>query len=143
MQILNDVKKKINNDSENYIYLQVTSPLRRDIDIREAIKIFESKKYNCLISVSDTFVNPLWCGPIIKNTMYNFVNKKISTTQSQKLPKQYQINGSIFITKEKCINNAESFYQIEKSAPFYMKKKFSIDIDDQEDFEIAEKLYGY
>ena len=122
MKILSNFKKKIKNNSENYIYLQVTTPLRRDVDIREAIKIFNNRKHNCLISVSDTFVNPLWCNPIIKNSMYNFIDKKISTTQSQKLPKKYQINGCIFIIRKKCVNNAKSFYQIKNSVPFYMNK---------------------
>ena len=73
--------------------------------------------------------------------MYNFIRKKISLTQSQKLPKLYQINGSIFITKKKFIKKNNSFYQIKNSIPFYMDKKNSIDIDDQQDWDIAEKLY--
>tara|TARA_B100000989_G_scaffold49567_1_gene32599 strand:+ start:1886 stop:2569 length:684 start_codon:yes stop_codon:yes gene_type:complete len=141
MQLLDSIKKKIKIAQNNYIYLQVTSPLRRDKDIRSAIKIFERKKTNCLISVTDTFVNPLWCNSIKNNSMYNFVNKKIGTTQSQKLPKSYQINGSIFIIKSKYIDKNSSFYQIKSSIPFYMSKRYSIDIDDKEDFEIAEKLY--
>ncbi len=141
MQLLDSIKKKIKISQNNYIYLQVTSPLRRDKDIRSAIKIFDRKKINCLISVTDTFVNPLWCNVIKNNSMYNFINKKISTTQSQKLPKSYQINGSIFIIKSKYIDKNSSFYQIKSSIPFYMNKRYSIDIDDKEDFEIAEKLY--
>jgi len=141
MQILDSIKKKIKLNIKNYIYLQVTSPLRRDIDIRTAIKIFKRKKVNCLISVTNTFVNPLWCNSIKNDTMYNFINKKIGITQSQKLPKSYQINGSIFIIKKKFIDKNNSFYQIKKSIPFYMNKRYSIDIDDKDDFEIAEKLY--
>ena len=141
MQILYDVIHKKKFDIENFIYLQVTSPLRRDKDIINSTRQFDNEKCNCLISVSDTLSNPLWCNSIKNNSMYNFIRKKISLTQSQNLPKLYQINGSIFITKKKFIKKNNSFYQIKNSIPFYMDKKNSIDIDDQQDWDIAEKLY--
>ena len=75
--------------------------------------------------------------------MYNFIDKKISTTQSQKLPKKYQINGCIFIIRKKCVNNAKSFYQIKNSVPFYMNKSSPLTLMIKMIFEIAEKLYGY
>ncbi|MDB4154722.1 acylneuraminate cytidylyltransferase family protein [Candidatus Pelagibacter sp.] len=141
MQVLNNVILKIKTDIENLIYLQVTSPLRRDKDIKNATELFNKKACNCLISVNDAFTNPLWCNSIKNNSMYNFIGKKISLTQSQKLPKKYQINGAIFITKKRFVKDSNSFFQIKNSIPFYMNKRYSIDIDDLEDFKIAEKLY--
>jgi CMP-N,N'-diacetyllegionaminic acid synthase len=142
MEILYDIIQKIKPNIQNYIYLQVTSPLRRDNDILSSTRQFENRKCDCLISVTDAFINPLWCNSIKKDSMYNFISKKISLTQSQKLPKLYQINGSIYITKKKFIKKNNSFYQIKNSIPFYMNKKNSIDIDDQQDWDIAEKLYN-
>tara|TARA_B100001057_G_scaffold483989_1_gene561438 strand:+ start:339 stop:1022 length:684 start_codon:yes stop_codon:yes gene_type:complete len=142
MQVLNDVIQKINVRIENIIYLQVTSPLRRDKDVKKATDFFSEKNYNCLISVNDALINPLWCNSIKNNSMYNFISKKISLTQSQKLPKKYQINGAIFITKKKFVGINNSFYQIKNSVPFYMSKRYSIEIDDIEDFKIAERLYN-
>ena len=143
MQVLNNVKESINDKNLDFIYLQVTSPLRRDLDIIESINLFEKKKANCLISVTEMFVNPLMCNKIKRNSMYNFIKKKISLIQSQKLEKYYQINGAIYIIKKKFISEKGSFYQIKNSIPFFMKKRNSIDIDDNEDFEIAEKLYEF
>tara|TARA_Y100000389_G_C17349310_1_gene457560 strand:+ start:134 stop:817 length:684 start_codon:yes stop_codon:yes gene_type:complete len=142
MQILYDVIHKTKSDIQNFIYLQVTSPLRRDKDIINSTRQFDNEKCNCLISVSNTLCNPLWCNSIKNNSMYNFISKKISLTQSQKLPRLYQINGAIFIIKKKFIKKNNSFYQIKNSIPFYMNKKNSIDIDDQQDWDIAEKLYN-
>ena len=51
------------------------------------------------------------------------------------------IHKIIDIIKSKYIDKNSSFYQIKSSIPFYMNKRYSIDIDDKEDFEIAEKLY--
>ena len=44
MQVLNNVKERINDKNLDFIYLQVTSPLRRDLDIIESINLFEKKK---------------------------------------------------------------------------------------------------
>ena len=53
----------------------------------------------------------------------------------------YFIDGSIYIANKKFLQKNNTFVN-ERSYPYVLKSKYRIDIDDIEDFEIAQKIYS-
>jgi N-acylneuraminate cytidylyltransferase/CMP-N,N'-diacetyllegionaminic acid synthase len=119
------------------ILLQPTSPLRGHKDIDKAIEFLFFKNANSIISVSPSFP-PFWINALPENlSMEDFLKEE---KMSHQLPAYYALNGAIFISKISTLLEEKSFYQKKRCYAFVMEKKKSIDIDDIEDFEIAECL---
>ena len=121
---------------EYVVVLQPTSPLRKAKHIMDAIN--QINQYTELITsvkVSDS--NPYYVLFEEKNNCLIKV-KKGNFVARQDCPIVYELNGAIFII------NIESFkqkgYQNLKKEKFLMKKKYSIDIDDEIDFKFVEFL---
>jgi N-acylneuraminate cytidylyltransferase/CMP-N,N'-diacetyllegionaminic acid synthase len=125
-----------------FILLQPTSPLRNGNQIDSALENFISNSNNkCLVSVKEVEESPYWM-KIIDDDYYlkNFTLKQNNFTRRQDLPKIYILNGAIYIMTTSDFMNYKSF-DVDKTVPFIMDKKSSIDIDNELDFEIAEYLF--
>ena len=72
--------------------------------------------------------------------MSNFIEKKYHNIQSQELPKYYSLNGAIYICRTKRLLSENTFFINDKIYAFIMDRKFSVDIDDIIDFDIAETI---
>ena len=120
---------------KNLILLQPTSPLRTWKDINDAVKVFKKKQADTVVSAYDSKeLKELTKLMQIDKTgdIQNFtdINKKSLLVR----------NGpSILISKIQIIKSG-SFYG-RKIVPFLMKKKFSIDIDNIDEFEISEIVH--
>lgn len=136
--VINELKKKGKN-YDYFMILQPTSPLRRSNHIVEAFNLFISKNANSIVSVCETEHSPLYMNTLDSSlSMENFIGKDISTRR-QELPKYYRLNGAIYIYIVDYYLKNKNLYQ-EKSYAYIMEKKYSIDIDDEYDFKIAEYL---
>jgi CMP-N-acetylneuraminic acid synthetase len=60
---------------------------------------------------------------------------------SQKMPKVYCDNGSLCWVKVKAFEE-EGVWMPKKTKPYYMKKSNSVDIDTQEDLDMAKYYYS-
>ena len=136
-----DVAKHFCNWLENYgqfknlILLQPTSPLRTWKDINAAVKIFKKKKADTVVSAYDS-------------KELKELTKLMQTDETGDIQNFTDINQknhlvrngpSILISKIQTIKSG-SFYG-RKIVPFLMKKKFSIDIDNIDEFEISEIVH--
>ncbi len=141
VNMLKIYEKNENCIVKNIILLQVTSPLRKLIHIKNAIKLFESKNYQSLSSLCETEVSPFWTNHLENNySLKNFLNFKFIDKMSQDLPKRYQINGAIFISEKNSYLKYKRFFNRPNSIAFIMPKEYSIDIDNEFDYKIAKNL---
>jgi len=141
IDMIQKYESKNNYIVKNIILLQVTSPLRKISDIKEAINKFENKDYKSLCSVCETSVSPFWTNSLSKNLkLDNFLNKKYLRHMSQNLPKRYQVNGAIFISEKISYLKYKRFFNRPKSVAHIMPIENSIDIDNEFDYIIAKKL---
>jgi N-acylneuraminate cytidylyltransferase len=131
----------INTITDKYDFvclLQPTSPLRRSSDIDGCIEKCIYEKAESCISVTEVDQHPYWMykiGP--KEKLTPFIKNDIDCRQD--LPKIYIVNGAIyFISCELIVKSKKLIF--EDTIGFKMKKDYSIDIDDQLDFKIAEFL---
>jgi CMP-N,N'-diacetyllegionaminic acid synthase len=130
--IIENLQIKENKIYNSFIYLQPTSPLRTDIDINKAIRIFKNKKANAVVSVTESKPN-FWFKGITKNGA--IINNKLNKM------KNYILNGAIYIFKTSYIYKSNSNSYDKKTFAYIMPNERSIDIDTELDFKTAEFVY--
>lgn len=124
------------------LLLQCTSPTRLTRHIDEAILSFiNNEKADSLISVSEVTHTPWWNKKINNDGfLEDFLSyDKINLTKRQDFPPIYIINGSIYIIKTNVLLEKKSF-ETNSTIAYVMERKYSIDIDDNMDFAIAETI---
>ena len=138
--ILDFITNKLQSNHEDYIiaYLQPTSPFRNNTHIDSAIKHLIKKKLRCVVSVTENknFFKCLYK----KNLFLNpFFNDNFVTNNRQNLKKIYSPNGAIYIFYASDFMKKKKLSFI-KSGYYNMNRIDSIDIDDKEDYELANYL---
>lgn len=130
-----------NNENYDYIiYLQPTSPNRKVMDIDNALKIAINKKINTLVSATKLNFPYEWAFSLKSNqNFYSFKSKDISKKKSQDYKNYYHLNGAIFIANVKYFKRFKTFHS---KSTYIFKTTFenSFDIDNYEDFRIAERF---
>jgi len=138
------VKHTIKNLEEKYDYvvlLQPTSPLRTTKHIDEAINLLKSKNADAIVSVCEMEHSPLWANTLNDDlNMNNFLKDETLNRRSQDLEKYYRINGAIYICKIDKLLSEKSFFLKENIFAYIMGRKYSIDIDEEIDFIIAQSI---
>lgn len=141
LHALNWIQNNEDNRYDYFILLQPTCPLRNEMHIDESIKkIIEDPEANSLVSVKEASANPYWM-KVINSGGYlsDFMKRKKRISRRQNLPKIFQPNGAIYISKMKHYLETGSFYAGNTSY-YLMDAASSVDIDDFLDFEIAQYL---
>ena len=120
--------------------LQPTSPLRTGEHIRQAFKLYESKKANAVFSVCEADHPPAWFHPLGPDgDMSDFGGG--DGKQRQDFEKYYRINGAIYlINTGYFIKNHRNLFA-EGVFAYIMDRKYSVDIDDEFDFKVAQAVY--
>ena len=136
--VLKDLFLKMNLINKVIVLLQATSPLRKDEDIKNAIKIFNKGKYSMVLSVRRVQSNFLKYG-YENNERFTPISKKYLYKNRQSLPKVFAPNGAIyifsvneFLKKNKLPENNIGFYE--------MPYERSIDIDKKEDLNKIRRI---
>ena len=133
--------KKINQFPDILVVLPVTSPLRKTSHINKAIKKFLKDRSDALISVKEPENNPYFnMVKLKKNKHAQIINNKIKYNRRQDAPKVYSISTICFILKPNFVLNTSDIFK-GKVTTVLFDKKYSIDIDDNYDFEIAKTLF--
>lgn len=132
--VIQDIIMSFDQEPENIIVLQPTSPYRTEIHVDKAIEIYgQNNDCDGLVSVfkeskdilKSFFVNEYG---YIKGTY----NDDAPFAPRQSLPKVYRANGAIFIVKTSIVKKEAKLYG-SKMIPFLMDKRSSLDIDTLDD----------
>lgn len=121
------------------ILLQPTSPLRTAQHIDEALKILTESKADSMVSVVDVphNFNPYSIMDFDGRYVRPFLDFNESNNLRQKKPRFYARNGpAVLAMTYDCVIDKKSLYG-DKILPYFMKREESIDIDEQNDLEIA------
>ena len=119
--------------------LDITSPLRKEIDIKRALKTFVDNNYNNLITITESKKNPYFNMIEIKNNKPNLIKKGKIYLSRQTAPKTYDMNASIYIWKREYLIKNNNL--LNKKTGFYIMPRFrSIDIDDELDFFVSKQI---
>lgn len=138
LPVIQDVVAKLDEKFDAVMTLQPTSPFRSINDINKCIEIFCSdKEADSLVSIVEVPHNFMPEKLMTLNGKYLTGNNQI--LQRQDISTKYARNGSaIIITKTEKLSE---FIFGGNTLPYVMSKLTSIDIDDMDDWEMAEKLF--
>ncbi len=124
------------------VLLQPTSPLRSAHNIYEAIELLEEKSADAVVSVCETDHSPLWMNTLPNDlSMNNFLRDDVKNIRSQDLPRNYRLNGAIYICQADRLVVEKSFIIFNNIFAYIMNKDTSVDIDDSFDLKVANFLF--
>ncbi|HBM45780.1 MAG: CMP-N-acetylneuraminic acid synthetase [Parcubacteria group bacterium GW2011_GWF2_38_76] len=138
------LKQNQNYQPDLIALLQPTNPTRTTEQIDEAIKIFEDKKPDSVVSVIRATANnnPYWILKKDKDdkvTLFTGEPLKKIITRSQDLPECYSRNDIIYLLRPKNLYEDVPNLYGEKVELFTMDDKYNVDINTEEDWFIAEQ----
>lgn len=119
--------------------LQPTSPLRKAQHIDEAFEKFFEMDASCCVSVCENEFSPFWSFEIQEGKLKSLFSQESIPLRRQDLPNTYSLNGAIYIAKVDWLKETKSFLTNQTIA-YVMGSKESIDIDDQEDLDLAKSI---
>ncbi len=135
------LQKLFNFQSDNFVVLQPTSPIRDANDIDQAIKLFYRKKADSVLSCCETSIAPFAMFNLNKKLkMMISKNKKLKKAMNrQEFKPYYTPNGSIYVLNLKNLIKYKSYFS-NKSYAYLMSHYKSVDINNLDDFKYAEFL---
>ena len=139
--VVNKYKKMNQNFNEVWVILPC-SPLLKSSDLIEASILFNKTKLSSsLMSVTEYPVPVEWAFKKNKNGNLKPLNEGAFKIRSQDLEKKYYDAGMFYIYSELYILNTDYNGSDTNIIPYLIDKGSAIDIDDNEDWIIAEKLF--
>lgn len=136
---INWIKKNQKIDFDTILLLQPTSPLRKTIEIKKAIKLFNDKKLKSLASVVRMRESPFECIEK-KNKKWEYLKKPAKDIyRRQQFSKNfYFIDGTFYLAKVDFIKKNKTFFNNKMTTPFILDRDWPIDIDEKNDLLVAE-----
>jgi len=132
--------KKQNVFFDLVVLLQPTSPLRKSIDIDNSIDLLKQKNASAIVSVCENEHHPFWSNSLPEDgSMKDFIKDEVKGKNRQQLPKNYRLNGAVYVSKVEELLKHKGFVH-EGTYAYIMPSNRSIDIDNEVDFKLAELL---
>jgi N-acylneuraminate cytidylyltransferase/CMP-N,N'-diacetyllegionaminic acid synthase len=132
--------ENMNNSSiEDICILQPTSPLRNSHDIDSAIRIFNAKNADSVVSYTKEFHPIVWHKHIDEDGRLSSIFEDNLKNRQEEEP-TYFPNGAVYIFKRALLR--QGIYYTERSYAYVMPRERSVDIDTQQDFDYAKFLAG-
>lgn len=139
--MIDKLTKTSNVPISAFVALLPTVPLRIAADIDEAVKIFNEKNADSVISVTKSPVPIQWYRRINDDgILCDYLAEFNAVKNRQELEQTYVPNGAIYIFRTEILRKTRQYYT-DKTYPYIMPRERSADIDDRLDFEWAEFLY--
>jgi len=141
MHLLKKMEEDFKYAPDYILLLQPTSPLRNEAHINAAIELLfqNNSKFDSLISITE-LEHPVYWNKIVGagGELKNFMDyDKKRNYRRQDFENIYRLNGAIYLIERKAFISNKSF-ETERTLPFIMDKSSSVDIDTEDDFQLAE-----
>lgn len=123
------------------VLLEVTSPLRTAIHIEKCINMLIKKKLDSVATFRESDIHPHKTWQIKNNDIpKTFLKNSNPWTPRQELSRAYQLSGVAYVFKPDGIKKKSNSLLFGKQGGVIIDKKYSIDIDDNIDLELAKIL---
>jgi CMP-N,N'-diacetyllegionaminic acid synthase len=119
--------------------LQPTSPLRKAWHIDGAVAAFREKEPDAVIGVCEVNEHPYDLVSFNEGLMRYAVERPAQAIRRQDFPEFYLINGAIYLVRTSVLLEKHTLLP-ENSIPCVMDRRYSLDVDSEQDLQIAETL---
>ena len=134
--------RKMNQIFDEVWVILPCSPLLNTKDLVNAsINFQQLNSSNPLMAVTEYPVPIEWAFETNEKGVLKPLNKGDFAIRSQDLKKKYYDAGMFYIYPQEFVLNSDHFGTDENIIPYFLSKGNAIDIDDQEDWDYAEKLF--
>lgn len=132
--------EKIAKHVDVIVLLQPTSPFRKGKQIKEALDLFKKNpSLDMVVSVFETSSNPYYVLFEENEQGYLEKSKKGDFVRRQDCPKVWEYNGAIYVINASSLRSGK-LSEFSKVKKYVMDRQSSVDIDDELDWMIAEKI---
>lgn len=143
-EVLGRYENELGETFDVVALLQVTTPLRTGEQIKQAFRKMEETDANSLYSIREIEFPVSWAEYVPDTLCMNESKYAVPVDPREYLPRQmagnaYRPNGAIYLYKTDALRTDAYPYET-KCYGYVMGKIPSVDIDDLEDFTIAEAL---
>lgn len=137
-----DVLKEQKTTYDIMLFLQPTSPLRSKEDIYDCLELLieNNQGYTSVATFSEADLNPIRAWFFNGTSPQTFIENANPFLPRQILPKAYQLNGSIYALYTNIINDETEKFLGDHPGGIIIPKERGIDMDEEIDFMLAEKL---
>ena len=142
--VIKDFVNKINLKKNKLKYiccLMPTAPLINSNDLKKAYKQITKFKADALISVSTYNNHPLKSLKINNKKYLSYMFKQYQRKNTQNLRNLYQDAGAFYIYEIKSLFKLKKNLCPYKTIPYFLPLSKSVDINNNDDFVLAEKLF--
>lgn len=139
LEVMLDAIDKQEQSPEYLLLLQPTSPFRTAKHIEDAFKLFATGDH-AVVAVNEPAGHPFYT---LFQEENGYINKfqKNQVVRRQDLPPMYDVNGLLYLFSVAELRK-HSWVECEKIRPLIVPKWQAIDIDNEEDWWLAETLYA-
>ena len=127
------------SDVENILLMQPTSPLRKTDHIKEIFRLRSEFNSDSAVSLSPAKKHCDLFFSMDSRNRINSSSENLKLAPRQDYPRKFILNGSLYLANEKSIQLNKS-YITSNTIGYIMPEEYSIDIDTQLDWDIAEFL---
>lgn len=120
------------------LLLQPTSPLRTAEDLKEAINLFQEEDH-AVIAVNQPAGNPFYT-LFTKSGDYLSKYVRNAAVTRQELPEVYDVNGMLYLFRAELLKE-KTWTEFERLRPYVVSRYRAIDIDNHEDWKVAQLLF--
>ncbi len=135
------LEKEEGIQTEKFVVLLPTAPLRDEKDIDEAVEIFKKQRADALVSVKVADIPPsLYFRMNAMGRIFNGGFGSAKPVDNRQMEETFYIpNGAIYILDYRWLKEKRTYYS-DNTIPYIMPKEKSVDVDDAIDFSFVEFL---
>ena len=123
---------------DGLLLLQLTSPFRTQVTVKQGIELFKSNGFKPVIGVSPVQDHPMWTFKMKEGHIVPFVEHHGFGIRSQDLELALVANGGFYLISPKEMRNNKSFISLESIPLVVNSPQEALVIDTEWEFKIAE-----
>ncbi len=119
------------------VSLPATAPLRLVEDVQQAIELFCTTDSDLVVAVSDAHRNPYFNMLVRERDLFVLGNSSVNISRRQDAPDYYDLSTVVYVANTDFILSSDRIFD-GKTRAIVIPKKRALDIDDIDDFALAE-----
>jgi CMP-N,N'-diacetyllegionaminic acid synthase len=140
LPVFQDALQRIMPQTDVLVVLQPTTPFRRNMDIMAGIMNLVDADADAVIAVSKAKMGPEWLLEIEHGFLKMPTANTMTHTRTQDQSLRFQINGALYVFRPGTVMTAERYAWGPRTLPLILERPWDIDIDDLNDFRIANAI---